>query len=296
MIRLRLLTALVLCWTGLHAADVRAQGRTIQVRDGDIVLMPTDATITIARGTPGHVKLTAHQEGRLLVVLLDEGPRPDGIVDRYYRFELPQPFLPQYVGEGPGTFEEYETLGNQRGLRRYGIVLPQGRIYLTSSSPAGSGGAVPEHVAAFQFGGSSSGRVRATFEGAEQEALRDVATPGIRSRVELGTTGAPVGGVTAAPMPPDGPVRVGGNVRQPGKIKDVAPVMPRAARQAGVFGVVIVEVTIDAQGRVSQARILRSIPLLDQAALDAVRQWEFEPTVIDGQPRPVIMTVPVPFQ
>ena len=53
--------------------------------------------------------------------------------------------------------------------------------------------------------------------------------------------------------------------------------------------------TIDIQGFVSDAKILRSIPLLDQAALDAVRQWEFTPTILNGQPVPVIMTVTVNF-
>jgi protein TonB len=52
---------------------------------------------------------------------------------------------------------------------------------------------------------------------------------------------------------------------------------------------------IDEQGHVPEARILRSIPLLDQAAIDAVRQWEFTPTLLNGQPIPVIMTVTVQF-
>ena len=60
-------------------------------------------------------------------------------------------------------------------------------------------------------------------------------------------------------------------------------------------GVVIVEATIGPDGKVSDARVLRSIPLLDQAALDAVRQWVFTPTLLNGVPVPVIMTVTVNF-
>jgi protein TonB len=92
-----------------------------------------------------------------------------------------------------------------------------------------------------------------------------------------------------------GPVRVGSPVRQPTKIKDVRPVYPEQARSARVQGVVILEVTVDATGHVSEAKILRSIPLLDQAALDAVRQWEFEPALLNGVPVPIIMTTTVNF-
>jgi periplasmic protein TonB len=62
-----------------------------------------------------------------------------------------------------------------------------------------------------------------------------------------------------------------------------------------VQGVVIVEARIEPDGRVSNARILRSIPLLDQAALDAVRQWVYTPWLLNGQPIPVIMTTTVNF-
>ena len=68
------------------------------------------------------------------------------------------------------------------------------------------------------------------------------------------------------------------------------------AQQARVQGVVILEARIEADGTVSSARVLRSIPLLDQAAIDAVRQWEFTPTLLNGVPIPVIMTTTVNFR
>ncbi|MBI4265277.1 MAG: energy transducer TonB [Acidobacteria bacterium] len=92
-----------------------------------------------------------------------------------------------------------------------------------------------------------------------------------------------------------GPVRVGGSILPPTKVKHVPPVYPPLAQAAQVQGVVILEVTIDPSGRVTDARVLRSIPLLDQAAIDAVRQWEFTPTRLNGVPVPVIMTVTVQF-
>jgi protein TonB len=93
----------------------------------------------------------------------------------------------------------------------------------------------------------------------------------------------------------EGALRVGGNIRTPTKIHDVRPVYPAEAQAARVSGLVIVEARIGADGAVEDARILRSIPLLDQAALDAVMQWRFTPTLLNGQAVPVIMTVTVNF-
>jgi TonB family protein len=78
-------------------------------------------------------------------------------------------------------------------------------------------------------------------------------------------------------------------------VKHVNPVYPPAAREAKIAGVVILEAGIGADGRVLSARVLRSIPELDDAALDAVRQWEFTPTLINGVPMAVTMTVTIQF-
>jgi protein TonB len=91
------------------------------------------------------------------------------------------------------------------------------------------------------------------------------------------------------------PVRVGGTIREPRNIKRVAPVYPPEAQAAGVSGVVILEVLIGGDGRVSNAKVLRSVPLLDQAAIDSVLQWEYTPTLLNGVPVPVLMTVTVNF-
>jgi protein TonB len=96
-------------------------------------------------------------------------------------------------------------------------------------------------------------------------------------------------------LKPPAPVRVGGNIKTPERTRFVAPVYPPEAASANVQGIVIIEATIDASGRVTDARILRSIPLLDQAALDAVRQWEYAPTLLNGVPVPLILTVTVSF-
>jgi TonB family protein len=91
------------------------------------------------------------------------------------------------------------------------------------------------------------------------------------------------------------PVRVGGQIRQPTQLRRVNPVYPQDAQAARVQGVVILEVVIGVDGFVRDPRILRSIPLLDQAALDAVSQWQYSPTLLNNVPVPVIMTVTVQF-
>jgi protein TonB len=111
----------------------------------------------------------------------------------------------------------------------------------------------------------------------------------------LGLIGEPV--VAAQPTPaPTAPMPVGGKINAPAKIKDVRPVYPAFALQARVQGIVIIETVIDPTGHVQNARVLRSVPLLDAAALDAVRQWEFTPTLLNGTPVAIVMTVTVTFQ
>jgi len=91
-------------------------------------------------------------------------------------------------------------------------------------------------------------------------------------------------------------VRVGGKIRPPKKTKDVQPVYPASAKSARIAGVVIVEATIGTDGTVVDAKVLRSVPMLDQAALDAVRQWEYTPTLLNGKAVPVVITVTINFK
>lgn len=97
------------------------------------------------------------------------------------------------------------------------------------------------------------------------------------------------------PTPPPSPVRAGVLVRTPIKTHHVDPVYPSIAQAAGIQGIVIIEATIDETGNVINARVLRSVQLLDQAAINAVREWRFTPSQLNGRPVPVIMTVTVNF-
>lgn len=98
-----------------------------------------------------------------------------------------------------------------------------------------------------------------------------------------------------APDVPEVPIRPGGDIREPRKVFDVTPVYPAIARAARVDGTVIIEATIARDGSVRDARLLRSTPMLDQAALDAVRQWRYTPSRLNGVPVEVLVTVTVRF-
>ena len=91
------------------------------------------------------------------------------------------------------------------------------------------------------------------------------------------------------------PVRLHAGMPPPKKVVDVAPVYPPRARAARVQGAVILDILVDAEGRVQKVDVLRSIPLLDQAAIDAVRQWRFAPSRTNGTPTAVVMAVTVTF-
>ena len=118
---------------------------------------------------------------------------------------------------------------------------------------------------------------------------------GVEGGVPGGVVGGVVGGLPEAP-PPIQPVRVGGEIKEPAKLRHVAPVYPDIAVRANVQGKVVVECTVSPQGRVTETRIVRGIPLLNAAAVEAVKQWLYTPTLRDGVPVPVIMTVTVEFR
>lgn len=137
---------------------------------------------------------------------------------------------------------------------------------------------------------------------AEADTLRNRAMELNKARASVAVRSAGVAPPPPPPPPlggeapaPGAPVRVGGNIKPPAKVRDVRPEYPPIAQMSRLQGVVILETLIDPSGRVTEAKVLRSIPLLDQAAVDAVLQWEFMPTLLNGVAVPVIMTVTVNF-
>ncbi|HEV7499951.1 MAG TPA: TonB family protein, partial [Vicinamibacteria bacterium] len=144
--------------------------------------------------------------------------------------------------------------------------------------PGGEVGGVPGGVK----GGTEGGVVGGTIGGVAGGELG-------------GVGGVAGGGDTGEPAKPTAPVRVGGNIHAPAKLNNVPPIYPPVAKQARVEGTVILEATISPQGRVTELKVLRGIPLLDGAAVNAVRQWSYSPTLLNGSPVSVVMTVTVNF-
>jgi len=91
------------------------------------------------------------------------------------------------------------------------------------------------------------------------------------------------------------PIRTGDGISPPRKIQGVAPVYPPEAVAAGTEGVVVVEATISPTGEVTDMEVLRSVPLLDEAAVAAVSEWRYTPALVDGEPVSTRMTVTVTF-
>jgi periplasmic protein TonB len=124
---------------------------------------------------------------------------------------------------------------------------------------------------------------------------------GMPGGVEGGVPGGVVGGVVgglpeaAPPPPPVHPLKVGADVREPRKVRTVAPVYPDLAVKARVQGQVVLECQIDVRGRVAEVKALRGSPLLIDPAVEAVKQWVYTPTLLNGVPVPVLMDVTVTF-
>jgi len=116
-------------------------------------------------------------------------------------------------------------------------------------------------------------------------------TVSVRARRPASIT--PIGDAASGPTP----VRVGGNIRAPRKTVNVNPEYPKRMVDAGLEGKVSVEAVVGIDGRVARARALtvEAHPDLAQAAVDAVRQWRFEPTLLNGSPVEIVMTVSVDF-
>ena len=114
-----------------------------------------------------------------------------------------------------------------------------------------------------------------------------------------GVLGGVIGGIGTAPPPPKpkptGPVRVGGNVQAAKIVNRVQPVYPPLARQTRISGTVRLHAIITKDGTIRELEVLSGHPLLQQAALDAVRQWRYQPTLLNGEAVEVDTTIDVIF-
>jgi protein TonB len=123
---------------------------------------------------------------------------------------------------------------------------------------------------------------------------------GVPGGVEGGVAGGVVGGIVGGvisdmPAPPPPVVRVGGNIKAPKTLHRVPPVYPILAKNAHITGIVIVEAQVDDHGIVREVRVLKSAPLLDEAAVEAVKQWRYQPLLLNGQPSAFLLVITVNF-
>jgi protein TonB len=114
-----------------------------------------------------------------------------------------------------------------------------------------------------------------------------------------GTLGGTLGGILGAPPPPKpvvtAPVRIGGNVMEAKALERNQPIYPAIAKAAHVQGTVVLHAIISKEGTVEQLQLISGPPLLVSAAMDAVRQWRYRPTLLNGEPVEVDTTIQVVF-
>jgi TonB family protein len=137
---------------------------------------------------------------------------------------------------------------------------------------------------------------------AQKPARPDFSGDWVLDLARSSSSGTPIGQIgrgtapsAAAPAGTGEPIRPGADVPEPTKIKDVKPIYPRDAMFAKIGGIVILEAVIGKDGRVRSLRVVRSLPGLDEAAMDAVSQWEYTPTKKDGAPVEILLTISVSF-
>jgi len=141
----------------------------------------------------------------------------------------------------------------------------------------------------------------------KEDAEPDMASVGMTGGVPGGVAGGSMGGVLGgviggmggAPPPPKphqtGPLRVGGNVIAAKIVNRVQPIYPPLARQTRISGTVRLHAIIGKDGTIQSLEVMNGHPLLQQAALDAVRQWRYQPTLLNGEPVDVDTTIDVIF-
>jgi TonB family protein len=261
-------------------------GSTIDAGDGDTVLIDDDARVRVIRRRHARVRAVYDATQRWLILLARYQPQngitTDGI-DAFTFRDIEGDWMLGNKWEGDSTVDVYSLAGQLGGNAGVAFRTPQGIVQLFARDQQQFRD--PPAAAVLVYHGSSRSMTRAgSFD--EIERLKVDELSGVRPPpVTAGVTAGVIGGDLAVRFP-SGPPR---------KVHDVRPVWPDEARRAGVQGIVIVEFTVDVDGTVADARILRGIPLLDKAALDCVRQWRYEPTLPNGRPIPYKMIAAVTF-
>jgi TonB family protein len=200
-------------------------------------------------------------------------------------------FVTQLLSLGP--------LPVPRTVLAFSDAMPA-HIYDIPLPPPARGGSVPSEARS-----SGVAPIDAPADIAPERDVTDAPaghdTTGVRG-VETGVVGgidlAGDGLQVESPPPPPvlrEPIRLHAGMQAPRKIVNVPPRYPAPAQLARIEGVVVLDAVIDATGRVTDVQVTRSIQGLDQAAIDAVRQWRFTPTLLNGERVSILLTVTVRF-
>ena len=289
-------------------------GRRIDARDGDVILIDDDARVALVRRRNAIARLIFNDAERWIALLADLAPAngtPDGSVDFTYSWRQVEGNWPMDSRwEGPLVIEDFISPGF--GGSSIGLVFPTGRIQLVSGGPARDPRVLdPQALAVLTYrSAGGSGTASGTFDQMEPRVVAEASANARNTNASSSTFSGPGGvsgsvgfstvtaGVSGSGVrsgsEANAPVRVGGSIAMPRKIHDVAPVYPDSMRQSGVGGVVILELVIGTDGRVTSAKVLRGqLPEIDRAALDTARQWRYEPVLLNGVAVPVILTATV---
>ena len=211
--------------------------------------------------------------------------------------------VPAAVQVGPGSIEGYVSDAS-------GGVLPG--VTIQVSSPGAPGQTVISNASGrfavrqlvpgrYEVGlslpGFHTSRGAVNVRAGNASAVTFQLAIGSLSESLMVQASAPAPAQPPAPPPtgPQTPIRVGGSIQEPRKVLNVQPIYPAAAAAAGAEGDVVIEAVIGRDGAVTSARVLQGVPLLNIPALDAVRQWKYTPTRLNGQPVDVMVTVTISF-
>jgi TonB family protein len=273
-----------------------AQPFTIVVGDRDIVGLEVQVVRTVEVSGTMVVENNAARP-RINLTLM---PFKGGITSPAFSLQVNGTF--RVIGAGGATMSVSTTATSQSD-GRFSLLMPEGERRLTLNVAGHS-------VQSLTYGATDLLREPLKVARGDTSEMRvtvlplATSSPGGVGGVIGGVPGGVLGGIIApppnvgaggAPPPPPPPQRIGGDVAQANLISSAPPVYPQQARDARVQGVVLLQVTIGREGMVQDIRVISGHPLLNDAAIDAVRQWRYRPQMLSGQPIEVVTTITVNF-
>jgi len=131
---------------------------------------------------------------------------------------------------------------------------------------------------------------------ADQAPVLDAAAAAAGTSSLPGISGPNPASLPVPTVQPEGPIKIGGNVKEPKLINSVAPVYPLTARSSGIQGDVVIDTTIDKSGNVVHTHVVSGPAMLRPSALESLRRWKYEPSKLDGEPVEVQMQVTIKFR